>query len=88
MNRITSRAAALATTIAVLVLGTAGHALAGPVPVDEGASAGGGVPAPRVDSGVDWTPWLLAAVTLVIVMAVAYLLTNAPRRRPHRPAHA
>lgn len=69
----------------------AGQALAGPAPLDEGpgaAPAGGQNPvAPVTDSGFDFSPWLVTAGVLALIIIAASVVA-ATMRHSHSPAHA
>lgn len=92
MNHTIRRSAATVfaaiTAFAVTLLGTAGSALAGPVPVHEGGTTGNGLPPSSLQDGTDWTPWVLGAIAVVVLASLAWLLVITPRRNPRRPAHA
>lgn len=77
----------LVTGIILSVFG-ASAAFAGPAPVDEGRGTGGGGGAPipsGSESGFDWTPWLISAAALLVLVVAAAMIAATVRR--HSPAH-
>lgn len=86
-RRLPVRHAVISSVLTGLMLGLAGagRALAGPAPVDSPRADTGTRPsAGGLDSGPDWTGWLLVGAGLLMLVALVSVVASSTRL--HRPA--
>ena len=73
----------------LLLVATAGPALAGPAPIEGEPAVGGGSSAPLVDTSADMSTWLAAGLgggivlVLVALVIAAMILLRHGGRSPH-----